>query len=109
MISLGTGDLNVHELQLRNHCGLPIAGYAEGFESENRKIIKVSGQHGISSAHIQASVTLLIENPEPFSKLITDVVNFDDAHSFISSAVEWSLGRGVGDRPIKTVIEINHT
>jgi len=109
VVSLGTGDLNVHELQLRNHCGLPIAGYAEGFESENRKIIKVSGQHGISSAHIQASVTLLIENPEPFSKLITDVVNFDDAHSFISSAIEWSLGRGVGDRPMKTVIEINRS
>ena len=107
VISLGTGDLKVHELQLRNHCGLPIAGYAEGFDSENRKTIRVTGQHGISSAHIQASVTLLIENPEPFGKLITEVVNFDDAHSFISSAVEWSLGRGVGDRPMKTVIEIN--
>jgi len=109
VISLGTGDLKVHELQLRNHCGLPIAGHAEGFESENLKIVRVTGQHGISSAHIQASVTLLIENPEPFNKLITDVVNFDDAHLFISSAVEWSLGRGVGDRPMKTVIEINRS
>jgi len=109
VISLGTGDLKVHELQLRNHCGLPIAGHAEEFESENLKIVRVTGQHGISSAHIQASITLLIENPEPFNKLITDVVNFDDAHSFISSAVEWSLGRGVGDRPMKTVIEINRS
>jgi hypothetical protein len=33
----------------------------------------------------------------------------DDAHLFISSAVEWSLGRGVGDQPMKTVIEINRT
>jgi threonine dehydrogenase-like Zn-dependent dehydrogenase len=109
VISLGTGDLKVHELQLRNHCGLAITGHVEGFESENRRIVRVTGQHGISSAHIQASVTLLIENPQPFDTLVTDVVNFDDAHLFISSAVEWSLGRGFGDRPMKTVIEINRT
>ena len=107
VISLKTSDLKVHELQLRNHFGLPIAGHDEEFESENRKIVRVTGQHGISSAHIQASVTLLIEDPEPFNKLITDVVNFYDAHLFITSAVEWSVGRGVGDRPMKTVIEIN--
>ncbi len=39
--------------------------------------------------------------------MITDVVSFDDVETLISSAVDWSLGRGTGDRPMKAVIELN--
>jgi len=109
VISLRSGDLDVQKLQRRNHSGLPTGGYVEDFESASRKIVKMTGQHGTSSAHIQAAVDLLTTDPQPFNKLITDVVCFDKADSFISSAVEWSLGRGVGDRPrpMKAVIELN--
>jgi hypothetical protein len=69
--------------------------------------VKVAGQHGTSSAHIQAAIDLLTADPQLFNKLITDVVGFDKADSFISSAVEWSVGRGVGERPMKGVIELN--
>ena len=34
-------------------------------------------------------------------------MSFDDAETLISSAVDWYLGRGTGDRPMKAVIELN--
>lgn len=106
VVSLKSGDLNIAELRRKNYCGLPVHGYVEDFQLANGKTVKVTGHRGISAAHIQASIDLLIESPRPFKKLITDVVKFDDASS-ISSAVAWSLGRGTGDRSMKTVIELN--
>ena len=107
VISLSTGDLNVSDLRNRNYCGLPAAGYFEEFETDGGKTVAVTGQRGASSAHIQKSIDLLVEDSHMFNNLITDVVKIDEAPSLISNAVEWSLGRRVGKRPMKAVIELN--
>jgi 2-epi-valiolone-7-phosphate 1-reductase len=107
VISLNSGDLNVRELQHRSSRGIPSHGVLQRFESTNGKFVKVHGQHGVSAAHIQESIDLLVENPLPFKNLITDVVGFDDSPAAVSSAIEWSLGRMTGDRPMKVVVELN--
>ncbi|HIF72291.1 MAG TPA: hypothetical protein EYQ61_07045 [Dehalococcoidia bacterium] len=107
VISLSTGDLNVSDLRHRNYCGLPADGYVEKFETDGGKIVGLTGQRGVSSAHIQESIDLLIEDSGSFNNLITDVVRIDEAPSLISVAVEWSLGRRIGKRPMKAVIELN--
>ena len=107
VVSLKSGDLNVQDLRRRNHSGVPTAGYFEEFRTLDRKVVRVTGQRGTSTVHIQASISLLIEDPRPFKKLITDVVQLDEAAAAISSTVDWSLGRGEGIRPMKTVFELN--
>jgi threonine dehydrogenase-like Zn-dependent dehydrogenase len=107
VISLSTGDVNVSDLRYRNYCGLPADGYVEEFETDGGKIVGLTGQYGASSAHIQKSIDLLVENSSTFNNLITDVVTLDEAPFLISEAVEWSLGKRIGKRPMKAVIELN--
>ncbi len=107
VISLEAGDLNVRDLQRLNYGELAVATSVVEFEFAVGKVMRMTGQRGVVAAHIQASVDLLTKNSRSFKKLVTDVVKFDDADSLISSAVEWSLGRRSGDRPMKTVIELN--
>jgi threonine dehydrogenase-like Zn-dependent dehydrogenase len=89
VISLSTGDVNVSDLRYRNYCGLPADGYVEEFETDGGKIVGLTGQYGASSAHIQKSIDLLVENSSTFNNLITDVVTLDEAPFLISEAVEW--------------------
>jgi hypothetical protein len=107
VISLSAGDLNVSDIRSRNYCGLPANGYIEKFESAEGKVVGLTGHRGASSAHIQKSIDLLVGDSLTFNTLITDVVNLDEAPSLISLLVEWSLGRQVGERPMKAVIEFN--
>jgi hypothetical protein len=107
VISLRTGDLNVRDLQRLNHRDATVDAPAIEFEAAVGNSVRVMGQRGVAAAHIQASIELLNEKPRQFEKLITDVVSFDDAESLISSVVDWSLGLGSGDRPMRAVIELN--
>ena len=107
VISLSTGDLDIHDLQRRNHNGISHSGSTQNFVSSDGKAVNVTGLRGVSFADIQASIDLLTENPRPFEKLITEVVELKHAVSLISSAVDWALGRRAGSRPMKAVIELD--
>lgn len=103
-------DLNISAISRQNHSGHPAPGYIEQVESSaSGKVIRITGQRGISASHINAGIELLNERRSKFETLVTKIVDLDDAPLAISSAVGWTFGSRHGSRAMKTVIELNNS
>ncbi|MFA4873080.1 MAG: alcohol dehydrogenase catalytic domain-containing protein [Patescibacteria group bacterium] len=100
--------IELNKIRRANVCGLPPEGHYQSARV-GKKTIWITGNRGSSALHMIRAMELLKVNQHLFSRVITHMVSFREAPSFLNTLRQTSSSRVGGKLYMKAVIDFTTT